>query len=1549
MLLYETFYKRIVVFRKNQFFGPKFFPLADFELPRGALLHYIPTDPSEVGPENNDLLVNRYGDDIYVDHPIKVFTPLGNPIYKPISVQSLIKKYHNTHRRFKLMRSLKSVINNKRYMLIENYALGQHQIHYRTSLFTNYYRWYNLFYTTIHTAGKYQGESDRKQFIYLTLPSAIPMLQQLKIYEERLAKGLDKTLPGSGLEAFNDVLAQDPLYLLGYALEAFEAAYQDPSAVNFADCAALLSQATQGQASLTYNENPKRFLAEGLEVLGAFESRVVNFSPVLSLNVMNHFRTPNDYWFIHFWMWLGEFREASLFSMLDHHQLDKINLVFGNMGAYTVLNLGVLETWREETLEGASNLDSALDNFRKHFLKFFLKLFSVKTGGSDAEGEATVVEAAARSEGDDTFIGTNPETGELIATSEAEVKEPKSKTKTVYGLELPDIDDEPVEDIPQAKAPSKPALLPKAPRSATPETKDADKKGTVTENEVDEAERYETRTFADPLEDGDFNRDTETRRPRETMAVDGAPEPEDGVLAYLETLTDAGQLTAAEYKRFKELAVRYKVVENPVGDGTLEDLATIDPKTVADLGGLDAPDSISIIDKGMLKSSTKDFDKNYVKNLLEADVANAVLSIQNAGIAVIDYRREEHQDARNHYVVYSIQVQPVGGKVTTLHIRVPKIAEDGTMYVNGVKTRLRKQRADIPVRRINATTVSLTSYYGKIFMQRSALAVHNYPQWLCNRVIALSESLDSPVTKIVLGRSVDPRYKVPHLFAVLAQRFKEIDIGEFVFIFNRKDLLERFGEETFAHYQRSKLTVCGVYQDQPLLMDDSGIVYSVQDEGLTNQGDFEALIQLDVAKAPIETAVLGIFRKAVPVGVILSYYYGLSGMIEQLNLQVRVANRGERYQLSKDERAVVFSDEVLIFNRTDRLGAMLLNGFTFFAKELTRYSRYDFDRKSVFLGLLTTNGMSVRWIREFDLLRELFIDPITSQELKRINAPQTFDRLLTFAVKMLLNDNHLRETSFREQRVRGYERISGAIYLELVRAVRTQKARGATNKTGLDIHPDAVWYNVMSDTSSIPVEECNPIHSIKDTEIITYGGNGGRTGRSMTKPTREMIADNVGMISDATVDNADTGYTGYLSADPLLTDLRGNTQAATEDTDPTHIVSTTALLAPAADRDDPSRVSFISIQHSQGMYADGYQTTPYRTGEERLIAHRASKLYAYVAEEDGVVTEVTKKFLILQYAKRRVGVELGTRYGSASGTLYVHPIITDLAVGDTFKKGDVLVWNRNYFERDFMEPRQVSWKAGAMIRVMLVEEQFTYEDSSAITQETANRLATRTAKPIQLVVNFDQEVRNLLPIGSQVDSDTILCTLEDPVTAQLTGDDGTDALRLLANLNPKAKVNGEITKIDVIYKGSIEKMSESLAIITNRADRERGKLAKNLQDGSALTGEVLTPIRVNGTPLENNQAVIEVYVVVPMPTMSGDKGVYANQMKSTFGAIIPNSIRTESGKAINAKFSNKSFANRMATSPYVIGTVNLYLGTVTKKATGLYSRLKAQHHITFTE
>ena len=109
----------------------------------------------------------------------------------------------------------------------------------------------------------------------------------------------------------------------------------------------------------------------------------------------------------------------------------------------------------------------------------------------------------------------------------------------------------------------------------------------------------------------------------------------------------------------------------------------------------------------------------------------------------------------------------------------------------------------------------------------------------------------------------------------------------------------------------------------------------------------------------------------------------------------------------------------------------------------------------------------------------------------------------------------------------------------------------------------------MEDPAMMLVADINPIKSIKETEAVTMAGDGGRSKRSMVKHTRGFHKNDMGLISESTVDNSDVGINIHLSANPQITSLRGKSRPYDfAEHGPTSLLSTSAMLAPLSDKDD---------------------------------------------------------------------------------------------------------------------------------------------------------------------------------------------------------------------------------------------------------------------------------------------------------------------------------------------------------------------------------------------
>lgn len=347
---------------------------------------------------------------------------------------------------------------------------------------------------------------------------------------------------------------------------------------------------------------------------------------------------------------------------------------------------------------------------------------------------------------------------------------------------------------------------------------------------------------------------------------------------------------------------------------------------------------------------------------------------------------------------------------------------------------------------------------------------------------------------------------------------------------------------------------------------------------------------------------------------------------------------------------------------------------------------------------------------------------------------------------------------------------------------------------------------------------------------------------------------------------------------------------------------------------------------------------PVRTGYEQVIAHRTGSLFASTAKKDGRVVSVSEDGIVVEYSDGETkGFPLGRKYGSAAGLTIPHTLISEMKEGQKFKAGEVISYNPGFFERDILNPTNVVWKQGALVKVALMERADTLEDSSAISPRVGELLRTKVTKIRMVKMNFDQKITLKVKTGQAVKSEDILCVIEDAVTANqnLFDETSLDTLRVLSAQTPTAKAKGVLEHIEMRYHGDKEDMSESLRQLANTCDKELVRQQK-AAGKKPYTGKVDDSFRVEGDPLMLDTLVITFYITSEIPAGEGDKGVFGNQLKTVFGKVFTGEVKSESGVEIDAIFGQKSVDDRIVNSPPAMGTTNTLLKVLAKRVVKAY-------------
>ena len=898
------------------------------------------------------------------------------------------------------------------------------------------------------------------------------------------------------------------------------------------------------------------------------------------------FATEERYLFAEFYSWLK--LEGESIIPLEDKVLERLNIIFHYKYFYYVVNLGLLKNWIIPNV-GKTKESQVITvaDIRRFFLlgavKLVMNTSSADTTNEDEDYEKDFEENSEHSSGDDgsdlQVDGLDDEDYSVDDSSTLpEAEEDQRQQLRVRYLGNSD------------KADAKTGLSSVEELLKIGLEKGATK--TLSKKEVEEifnSEKDEEDEEEDALEALEtINEDKERKEEKieilkdvgykayQEQELDLTTEIEEKV----ESLIETGRYTTAEIRRLKTIGAKWEKIQDPKGSN----------KTATEMINLSTQDYViepdktrltkkinGVLDETMLSSTLSQFDKKYINEVMPRHMLSIGVHMQKTGVCVTDYKVQTFENAFDAYEIHSYKFIPLEGGESTVKVKVPIVQEDGSFVAGAVKSKMRIQRIDKPIRKISHNQVALTSYVSKFFVTRSDLSAYSQERWLEKQLIGLSN--DNPNVKINFANCFKFDTLAPVKFTILSRIVSKIEIGKYIFNFDASKLNNIYGKElveTIALSKKNQIVVGKVINKNAiLLMGEDGSIFECSTDKYDQVnfvGSIESILGFDLSKSPVDMLTVNIAGKELPLVFVLGYYLGLGNLLTTIGAKFERHPKGSRLSIEDNQFAIRFLDETLVFNRKEYGTSIIVAGFRQIKDVIKNYSVYDFDLKDVYGTILLDLKISARFTRELDLMRDLWVDPITKDVLKAMKEPTDYVKLLLRSAEMLTIDQHKETRDEDGFRLRGYERVAGFAYKEMVDAVRIHNNKPSKANSKVEVNPQAVWMKILQDQTTAPVEDSNPIHSLKESEIVVYRGAGGRDARTLNSESRKYHENSIGVLSDSTVDNGDAGTVVYLTADPNITSTLGLTKVTDKkelkDVPPTKLLSTTSLVCPTIEYDD---------------------------------------------------------------------------------------------------------------------------------------------------------------------------------------------------------------------------------------------------------------------------------------------------------------------------------------------------------------------------------------------
>ena len=1014
-------------------------------------------------------------------------------------------------------------------------------------------------------------------------------------------------------------------------------------------------------------------------------------------------------------------------------------------------------------------------------------------------------------------------------------------------------------------------------------------------------------------------------------------------------------LTLAQKEHVKKISKTYKHLT--IGDKTFQEVLT----TVPDFD-VEMPDgNITAVKEGALNenattSSTAKLDAAYVQKSMTKDIAAIVTSFNKLNMYLVDFKEKVKEDELNSEITYSATFEDLGHKKHTFTFTIPKVDQFGNYMDNGSLKTINKQRVSCPICKVSPTRVTLNSNYNKILIERNTSVAHTFINWF---VTSLKKAqADGFRTMLVHGSCKYPMKALPFEITELGGRYTRINFNNgFLFfdVVNRESVMEAGQRDMILKMEHENGLWFGCKNDKHFFATVTGnvTVKSVAGEEVFYGAFvdfFEWLFSMQLSPMT-EYITATILSREVPLIHPLAYRYGLTNMLKYTGCDYEVHDINERIERKTSDILVRFSDKKLLIRRTPRNNALLFGGLCIY--DFSNVALEDMDDKDIYFELLSQKGISTNFIKGLDPLFDMFIDPITRDVLREMKEPTDIRDLMLRAATMLTTSEHKPAASASNFRFRGVEQITGVVYNEMARAFANYKNRSGNGAIKFSVSAYQVKQRIAHMQLTENVSLINPINDIKQYSKFSNTGDGGRSNETFMIADRQFTEDQIGVVSEATVDNGKTGMNAMLPFNPVIVNERGMVQEGVDidKLEPENVLSLTSLLMPGVTQDDGKRANFVNIQLSHYVPIAQSDVSRVRTGFEEVVAQRChNQCFAVSAKKDGVIADIDEnsRTITIQYSDG--GKELisyGPEYtnNSANGFYVTQDVvINNFRRGDRVKAGDIVAYNKQFFQADPYS-KQVRWKIGILAKVALLDNGGTIEDASILTQPLCDKMSFNPVHVKEIVITKDTNVHAFANIGNHVNNTDPLIVFDQSTVTFGDGDGDPELMRMLSDLNksaPKAGHTGEIVQVDVLYKCQISEMSPTLQKIVRHVSKfknARAAKAEGCENQSSYhkSAPLTGTDKVGITNLDADTVILKFYIKQNKGMSPGDKLFFDSSLKSVCSTVYPDYILAEDGTKVEAATSCRGVMHRLITSPFVTGIGNAVLEKLEENMLRVYS------------
>jgi len=511
----------------------------------------------------------------------------------------------------------------------------------------------------------------------------------------------------------------------------------------------------------------------------------------------------------------------------------------------------------------------------------------------------------------------------------------------------------------------------------------------------------------------------------------------------------------------------------------------------------------SISNPEMRNISSRNINSSYIKKLMRRDTVNILQSFSEDDsypIYIQDLQIENTSDEFNKKETIRVVLKDAKGKKHTVRVDMPKMTDEGYMYLNGSKKFITKQFIAKPIFKRKPDEVQITTLYNKAFVNRKGQKVSSNIERLRKFFIQNSKSKS---VNVKIGDAFKLNKASDNIFTYdeLSKDFLEIKIGKtnFDFIVSRMhERLEKKHGEKFHKFESSNpnstyLATSGtsvyVYMGPGGIYRHDFATNTTHNTGIGTLSDlianlmdkedpekFKELSETVIGKR-FSYSSIRLAGKATPVIIFLSFKDGLEKVLSKYGIKYEFLSKRKR--LSPKEKfvtsVVTFKDGWLYYDSTIFKNSLLMNGLSLMPTK--DYTFEDMSRNQAYLDFFDTEFSSRNIGKAFRNFWERMIDPITKELLDKMKIPSDFTGMVLYCNDLLNDNKSTSPTDVTGYRIRGPELVNQALYQVLVDGFNKYKVDSATsyNPKSIAIKQDAVIKKIIDSQNVESISLLSPM------------------------------------------------------------------------------------------------------------------------------------------------------------------------------------------------------------------------------------------------------------------------------------------------------------------------------------------------------------------------------------------------------------------------------------------------------------------------------------------